>query len=170
MHRKLDEKVDVVKPARMASELVSIDRETGKPFWEAKTEVAAVINKVEISIDAFAERTPQRRLEAALGNKIAVRHKPHGVLAVLGPYNFPAHLPNGHIVPALIAGNAVVFKPSEKTPGVGAFLVDCLHKAKIPQGVVRLLIGGPEQGKALASEPGIDGLLFTGSARAGQSL
>ena len=147
-----------------------ISKETGKPFWEAKTEVAAVVHKVDISIDAYAERTPQRKLEAAMGNKIAVRHKPHGVLAVLGPYNFPAHLPNGHIVPALIAGNAVVFKPSEKTPGVGAFLVDCLHKAKIPQGVVRLLIGGPEQGKALASEPGIDGLLFTGSARAGQSL
>jgi succinylglutamic semialdehyde dehydrogenase len=147
-----------------------IAKETGKPFWEARTEVGAVVNKVEISIDAYAERTPQRKLEAALGNRIAVRHKPHGVLAVLGPYNFPAHLPNGHIVPALIAGNAVVFKPSEKTPAVGEFLVRCFHEAKIPEGVVRLLIGGPEQGKALASEPGIDGLLFTGSARAGQSL
>src|SRR5688500_11672726 len=99
-----------------------IARETGKPFWEARTEVAAVINKVQISIDAYSERTPQRKLEAALGNKIAVRHKPHGVLAVLGPYNFPAHLPNGHIVPALLAGNAVVFKPSEKTPATGAML------------------------------------------------
>src|SRR3954468_18415622 len=147
-----------------------IARETGKPFWEARTEVGAVVNKVEISIDAYAERTPQRKMEAALGNKIAVRHKPHGVLAVLGPYNFPAHLPNGHIVPALVAGNAVVFKPSEKTPAVGEFLVHCLHEAKIPEGVVRLLVGGPEQGKALASEPGIDGLLFTGSARAGMSL
>ena len=87
-----------------------------------------------------------------------------------GPYNFPAHLPNGHIVPALIAGNAVVFKPSEKTPATGAFLVDCFHEAGIPEGVVRLLIGGPEQGKALAAEPGIDGLLFTGSARAGMAL
>ena len=143
-----------------------ISKETGKPFWEARTEVASVVNKVEISIDAYAERTPQRKLEAALGNRIAVRHKPHGVLAVLGPYNFPAHLPNGHIVPALIAGNAVVFKPSEKTPAVGEMLVDCYHKAGIPEGVVRLLVGGPEQGRALASEPGIDGLLFTGSARA----
>ncbi|HKX92181.1 MAG TPA: succinylglutamate-semialdehyde dehydrogenase [Sphingomicrobium sp.] len=147
-----------------------IARETGKPFWEARTEVAAVVNKVEISIEAYAERTPQRKLEAALGNRVAVRHKPHGVLAVLGPYNFPAHLPNGHIVPALIAGNAVVFKSSEKTPAVGAMLVDCFHEAGIPDGVLRLLVGGPEQGKALASEPGIDGLLFTGSARAGMSL
>lgn len=147
-----------------------IAHETGKPFWEARTEVGAVVNKVEISVDAYAERTPQRKVEAALGNKVAVRHKPHGVLAVLGPYNFPAHLPNGHIVPALIAGNAVVFKPSEKTPATGEFLVRCFHEAKIPEGVVRLLIGGPEQGRSLAGQPGIDGLLFTGSARAGMML
>jgi hypothetical protein len=129
-----------------------ISRETGKPYWEARTEVGAVVNKVEISIEAYAERSPQRKLEGAMGNKIAVRHKPHGVLAVLGPYNFPAHLPNGHIVPALIAGNAVVFKPSEKTPATGEFLVRCFHEAKVPEGVVRLLIGGPDQGKALAAE------------------
>ena len=147
-----------------------IARETGKPLWESRTEVAAVVNKVEISIEAYAERTPQRRMEAALGNKVAVRHKPHGVLAVLGPYNFPAHLPNGHIVPALIAGNAVVFKPSEKTPATGEMLVHCFHEAKIPEGLVRLLIGGPEQGRSLAGQPGIDGLLFTGSAKAGMAL
>jgi succinylglutamic semialdehyde dehydrogenase len=147
-----------------------IARETGKPFWEARTEVGAVINKVEISAAAYLERTPMRKLEAALGSKVAVRHKPHGVLAVLGPYNFPAHLPNGHIVPALIAGNAVVFKPSEKTPATGAMLVECFHAAGIPEGVIRLLIGGPGEGRALAAEPGIDGLLFTGSVRAGMAL
>ena len=147
-----------------------ISRETGKPYWEARTEVAAVINKVEISASAYLERTPMRKLEAALGSKVAVRHKPHGVLAVLGPYNFPAHLPNGHIVPALIAGNAVVFKPSEKTPATGVFLVDCFHAAGVPEGAMRVLIGGPEEGKALAGQAGIDGLLFTGSARAGMSL
>ena len=147
-----------------------IARETGKPFWEARTEVGAVINKVEISAAAYMERTPMRKLEAALGNKVAVRHKPHGVMAVLGPYNFPAHLPNGHIVPALIAGNAVVFKPSEKTPASGAMLVECFHAAGIPNDVVRLLVGGPDQGRALAAEPGIDGLLFTGSVRAGMTL
>ena len=147
-----------------------ISRETGKPLWETKTEVGAVINKIEISVSAYADRTPQKKLEAALGNKVAVRHKPHGVLAVLGPFNFPAHLPNGHIVPALIAGNAVVFKPSEKTPASGAFLVDCYREAGVPEGAIRLLIGGPDQGRDLASQPGIDGLLFTGSARAGTAL
>jgi succinylglutamic semialdehyde dehydrogenase len=156
--------------AREAEFAKLIARETGKPLWETRTEVGAVINKVEISITAYAERTPQRRLEAALGNKVGVRHKPHGVLAVLGPYNFPAHLPNGHIVPALLAGNAVVFKPSEKTPASGEFLVQCYHEADIPEGVVRCLIGGPDEGKALAAEPGIDGLLFTGSARVGLAL
>ena len=147
-----------------------IARESGKPFWEAKTEVNSVIAKVQISIEAYSERTPTRRMEAAMGNRVTVRHKPHGVLAVLGPYNFPAHLPNGHIVPALIAGNAVVFKPSEKTPATGAYLVDCFHEAGVPEGVVRLLIGGPAEGRALAGQDGIDGLLFTGSARAGMAL
>ncbi|OAN62790.1 succinylglutamate-semialdehyde dehydrogenase [Sphingomonas sp. TDK1] len=145
-------------------------RETGKPLWEARTEVETVIAKVDISVTSYSERTGQRRIEAPMNTRLALRHKPHGVLAVLGPYNFPAHLPNGHIVPALLAGNAVVFKPSEKTPASGAFLVECFHAAGIPEGCVRLLIGGPDQGKALASHPDIDGLLFTGSANTGIAL
>jgi succinylglutamic semialdehyde dehydrogenase len=147
-----------------------IARETGKPLWEARTEVESVANKVEVSITAFAERTAQRRVDGAMGAKSAVRHKPHGIMAVLGPYNFPAHLPNGHIIPALIAGNAVVFKPSEKTPATGKMLVDLYHAAGIPTGVVRCVIGGPETGKALTSHRDVDGVLFTGSARTGIML
>jgi succinylglutamic semialdehyde dehydrogenase len=147
-----------------------IARETGKPLWESATEVDALVNKVDISVSAYSERTSQRRLEGALGARVAVRHKPHGVLAVLGPYNFPAHLPNGHIVPALLAGNAVVFKPSEKTPAVGERLVQLFHEAGVPEDVVRCVQGGPEVGRSLAASAGIDGLLFTGSARAGLAL
>ncbi len=147
-----------------------IARETGKPLWEARTEVETVIAKIDISVKAYAERTSQRRLDSPMGSRMALRHKPHGVLAVLGPYNFPAHLPNGHIVPALLAGNAVVFKPSEKTPATGAFLVECFHAAGIPEGCVRVVIGGPAEGKALAAHDGIDGLLFTGSASTGIAL
>ena len=147
-----------------------IARETGKPVWEARTEVDTVAAKVDISVTAYAERTAQRRLDAPMNTRMALRHKPHGVLAVLGPYNFPAHLPNGHIVPALIAGNAVVFKPSEKTPATGAFLVDCFLAAGVPPETLRLVIGGPAEGKALAAHDGIDGLLFTGSARTGIAL
>jgi succinylglutamic semialdehyde dehydrogenase len=147
-----------------------IARETGKPLWEARTEVESVIAKVEMSIRAYAERTGQRKLDSALKGTAAVRHKPHGVMAVLGPYNFPAHLPNGHIVPALIAGNAVIFKPSEKTPAVGEFLARLFNKAGISAAVVQVLIGGPEEGKALVAHPGIDGVLFTGSAQAGIAI
>lgn len=147
-----------------------IARETGKPMWEARTEVESVINKVEISIRAYAERTAQRKLDNALQGTAALRHKPHGVMAVLGPYNFPAHLPNGHIVPALIAGNAIVFKPSEKTPATGEMLVRCFHKAGISAAVVQLLVGGAEEGQALVGHEGVDGVLFTGSAHAGIAI
>ena len=147
-----------------------IARETGKPLWEARSEVDSVIAKVDISVAAYADRTAQRRMEGQMGARVAVRHKPHGVLAVLGPYNFPAHLPNGHIVPALLAGNAVVFKPSEKTPASGSFLVECYHAAGVPEECVRLVVGGPDEGRALSAHRGIDGLLFTGSARTGLAL
>lgn len=147
-----------------------IARETGKPLWESRTEVESVMAKVEVSISAYAERTGQRRLDSALQGTTAVRHKPHGVMAVLGPYNFPAHLPNGHIVPALIAGNVVILKPSEKTPATGEFLLGCFHRSGIPEAVVQLLVGGPEEGKALVAHDGIDGVLFTGSAQVGIAI
>jgi succinylglutamic semialdehyde dehydrogenase len=147
-----------------------IARETGKPLWEARTEVESVMGKVEISIRAYAERTGQRRLDSALQGTAAVRHKPHGVMVVLGPYNFPAHLPNGHIVPALIAGNVVIFKPSEKTPATGEFLLGCFHRSGIPEAVVQLLVGGPREGQALVAHDGIDGVLFTGSATVGVEI
>ncbi len=147
-----------------------IARETGKPLWEARTEVESVIAKVDISVSAYAERTGQKKFDNGLQGTAAVRHKPHGVMAVLGPYNFPAHLPNGHIVPALIAGNAVVFKPSEKTPAVGEFLTRCFHRAGISSAVLQCVQGGPAEGQALIAHPGIDGVLFTGSARAGIAI
>ena len=147
-----------------------IARETGKPMWEARTEVESVIAKVEISVTAYAERTGQKRRDAGLQGSQAVRHKPHGVMVVLGPYNFPAHLPNGHIVPALIAGNAVILKPSEKTPAVGERLLGYFNKAGVPAACVQLLVGGPEEGKALVAHPDVDGVLFTGSAQVGIAI
>ena len=147
-----------------------IARETGKPLWESHTEVEAVIAKVEISIRAYAERTGQRKLDSALQGTAALRHKPHGVMAVLGPYNFPAHLPNGHIVPALIAGNAVILKPSEKTPAVGEFLMKLFGRAGIDADLVQVLICGPDEVKALVAHPDVDGVLFTGSAQAGIAI
>ncbi|RQW39810.1 succinylglutamate-semialdehyde dehydrogenase [Novosphingobium sp. LASN5T] len=147
-----------------------IARETGKPLWEARAEVEKVVAKVDISVRAYAERSAQRKFDSALQGTAALRHKPHGVMVVLGPYNLPAHLPNAHIIPALIAGNAVVFKPSEKAPATGELLVQCFHRAGIPANVVQLLIGGPDQGRALAEHDGVDGVLFTGSAHTGIAI
>ena len=148
----------------------TIAREVGKPLWEAHAEVEAVINKVEVSIRSYAERTSQRKLDSALQGKMAVRHKPHGVLVVLGPFNYPAHLPNAHIIPALIAGNAVVFKPSEKAPASGEILAKCFNRAGISAAVMQFAPGGPAEGQALVAHEGIDGVLFTGSANTGISI
>jgi succinylglutamic semialdehyde dehydrogenase len=143
----------------------AISRETGKPFWEAKTEVASMMGKVDLSIAAHAERTGTREQAAPFGRAV-LRHRPHGVMVVLGPYNFPGHLPNGHIVPALLAGNSIVFKPSEETPLVGELIGAAMRKAGVPEGVFAVVQGGRDTGAALIAED-IDGLLFTGSAGAG---
>jgi len=145
-----------------------ISRETGKPLWETKTEAATVAGKIDFSVRAYHERTGERETEGQ--TRAVLRHRAHGVMAVLGPFNFPAHLPNGHIVPALLAGNTVVFKPSELAPVSGVFLVSLMNEAGVPTGVVNLVAGGRETGEVLASDEGIDGLLFTGGARTGEIL
>ncbi len=149
---------------------IAIAREVGKPLWEANAEVEAVVAKVEISIRAYAERTSQRKLDSALQGKMALRHKPHGVIVVLGPFNWPCHLPCGHIVPALIAGNAVIFKPSEKAPAAGEMLVRCFHRAGVPAGVLQFAAGGPAEGQRFIAHEGIDGVLFTGSSTSGIAI
>lgn len=146
-----------------------ISRETSKPRWETLTEVQAMIGKVGISLQAYLARTGGT--ETAMADGVSVlRHRPHGVLAVFGPYNFPGHLPNGHIVPALLAGNCVVFKPSELTPLTAEVTLQLWLQAGLPDGVINLVQGGRETGEALASCADIDGLLFTGSAGTGYHL
>ena len=158
----------VKKDADGLAELIA--HETGKPLWEAATEVQAVIAKVEISVKSHLERTGSRTADGPMNTRSAVRYKPHGIMAVLGPYNFPAHLPNGHIVPALLAGNVVVFKPSEKTPAVGERLVSYFHDCGIDENVVQLLIGGPDEGRALIADERLGGVLFTGSSHTGCAI
>ena len=146
-----------------------IAQETGKPQWETATEVGAMIGKIGLSAAAHDKRTGTETNDIPAGRAV-LRHKPHGVVAVFGPYNFPGHLPNGHIVPALLAGNTVVFKPSELTPKVAEEMLKLWDKAGLPQGVINLVQGELETGKALASHPQIDGLFFTGSSRTGHLL
>lgn len=146
-----------------------ISRETGKPIWETRTESAAMVGKVTISKQAYYERTGEKTMPIP-GATARLRHRPHGVVAVFGPYNFPGHLPNGHIVPALIAGNTVVFKPSEQAPATSDFIIQLWEQAGLPKGVLNLVQGERETGVALANHQGIDGLFFTGSPQVGHIL
>ena len=148
------------------SELISL--ETGKPLWESATEVSAVVGKVNISINAYRDRTSEKKLEVG-DAKGHLRFKPHGVVAVLGPFNFPAHLSNGHIVPALLAGNTVVLKPSELTPAVSEFIIKCWEIAGLPSGVINCIQGDARTAKHLIEED-IQGVYFTGSYQAGLSI
>lgn len=147
----------------------TIAEEVGKPLWEARTEVTTMANKIDISVQSYGSRTGETANKVADGNAV-LRHRPHGVFAVYGPYNFPGHLPNGHIVPALIAGNTVVFKPSEYAPRTAVKTVQLWEQAGLPKGVLNLVNGGRETGMALGQNGDIDGILFTGSSQTGTAL
>ena len=147
----------------------TISRDTGKPLWESLTEVSAMIGKIELSIKAYNERRGEVTLDVN-GAHGATRFKPHGVCAVYGPFNLPGHLPNGHIVPALLAGNTIVFKPSEQAAAVGQHMMQLWHGAGLPTGVLNMVQGARETGIALSNHPGLDGLFFTGSSATGLAL
>ncbi len=173
--RPLEERITVLETfaatlkARSDELARAIGEETGKPLWEAGTEVTSMVNKVAISVQAYRERTGIKSGPLADASAV-LRHKPHGVVAVFGPYNFPGHLPNGHIVPALLAGNCVIFKPSELTPKVAELTVRAWIDAGLPAGVLNLVQGARDTGVALAAHADIDGLFFTGSSRTGNLL
>jgi len=143
-----------------------IAREVGKALWEAQAEAGLIAPKVGVTLDEGMELVAT--LEASPGARAT--HHPRGVLAVLGPFNFPAHLPNGHIVPALATGNTVVFKPSELAPACGEWLAALWKDAGLPQGVLEIVHGAGETGAVLAGHEDLDGVLFTGSWATGRAL
>lgn len=156
--------------ARMAE---CISRDTGKPLWEALTEAKALSQKVQITLEASLKLVEGESIDNILpggGVTGVVRYKSRGVMAVIGPFNFPAHLPNGHIIPALIMGNTIVFKPSEQTPAVGQLYAEIVHKAGFPSGVFNMVQGDGEAGKRLAAAELVDGILFTGSYEVGLKI
>lgn len=155
--------------ARQEEVATLIAREIGKPLWEARTEAAAMVGKVALSIEAYRKRTDTVVQQTPAGMSY-IRYRPHGVIAVFGPYNFPGHLPNGHIIPALLAGNTVIFKPSEQTPAVAEWMTKLWQQAGLPDGVLTLVQGGKETGMALAAHPDLNGLFFTGSSATGKAL
>ncbi|HMN96956.1 MAG TPA: aldehyde dehydrogenase family protein [Phycisphaerales bacterium] len=145
--------------------------EMGKTIAECRFEARALAEKVDITLDRISfSRVSDYELAVGATRSGACRFRPHGVLAVLGPFNFPAHLPNGHFVPALILGNTVVLKPSEKTPGTGQLLAELMHEAGIPAGVFNVVQGGAESAARLVAHDDIDGILFTGSWPVGRRI
>ena len=128
-----------------------------------------MVNKVSISIEAYNQRCGEqsRALPDATG---FTRFRPHGVLAVLGPFNMPGHLPNGHIIPAILAGNTIVLKPSELTSRSGEIFSRAFAAAGFPSGVFNLVQGGKETGAELVRHPDVNGVLFTGSTAGGIAL
>ncbi len=156
----------IEKNKQLLTQLISL--ETGKPLWESQTEVNAVIGKINLSIQAYQERTWPKETSTAEANA-CLRYKPHGVVVVLGAFNFPAHLSNGHIVPALLAGNTVLYKPSEQTPAVAEFIMNCWHSSGLPSGVINCLQGDVSCGKSLLAQT-IQGVYFTGSYATGLKI
>lgn len=144
-----------------------IAREIGKPLWEAKTEVGAMVSKVDVSLGEGAAFVKDTVIADLPGE---IRHRPHGVAAVLGPFNFPGHLPNGQLVPALLMGNTVVFKPSDKGAGTAVLMAKCFEAAGFPAGVFNLVQGAVPTAEKLVTHPGLDALLFTGSVPVGQRI
>ena len=148
-----------------------IARDTGKPLWDAASEAKNLANKIDITISHSLNLVKEERFPNALPQVDGViRHKPRGVMAVLGPFNFPAHLPNGHIIPALLMGNTIVFKPSEQTPAVGQFYAELMEKAQFPAGVFNMVQGDAEAGRKLVAHENVDGILFTGSYEVGLKI
>jgi succinylglutamic semialdehyde dehydrogenase len=149
----------------------AIARDTGKPKWETLTEAAALTAKIDITLNQSLELVKEDRVPNALPQvEGVIRHKSRGVMAVIGPFNFPAHLPNGHIIPALIMGNTVVFKPSEQTPYVGQLMAKCFEKAEFPPGVFNMIQGDGETGRKIVIHEAVDGILFTGSYEVGLKI
>ena len=149
----------------------TIARETGKPLWEAKTEVTVILNKFDITLKESLPLIRDLEIPNVMPDTLGTsRYRPLGALVVIGPFNFPGHLPNGHIVPALATGNTIIFKPSEKTPMTGQLMAEAAHEAGFPPGVFNLLQGERELSRRLSIHEGVAGVLFTGSYEVGTRI
>jgi succinylglutamic semialdehyde dehydrogenase len=145
--------------------------EMGKPLWEAKTEAAALMAKVDVTINDSLPRIQNKTYKNILGDADGhVFYKPLGPCSVIGPFNFPCHLANGQIVNALIAGNSIIFKPSEKTAYSGQLLIECFAEANFPKGVINLIQGDGEVARRLVKDKSIRGVFFTGSQEVGLKI
>jgi succinylglutamic semialdehyde dehydrogenase len=145
--------------------------EVGKPLWEAKTEAAALDSKVSVTISDSFERIKQETIKDVMPKIDGhVVYKPLGPCFVIGPFNFPCHLANGQILSALLAGNSVIFKPSEKTIYSAQLMIECFHEAGLPEGVINFINGTGPTASRLTSDKRLRGVFFTGSRGVGLKI
>jgi acyl-CoA reductase-like NAD-dependent aldehyde dehydrogenase len=143
-----------------------VHNETGKPLADAQLEVVLAIVHIDWAARNARKVLRPRRVWSGLSAynlASSVEYVPHGVVGVIGPWNYPVFTPVGSIAYALAAGNAVVFKPSEFTPAVGGWLVSSFGQVVPEEPVLQLLTGAGETGEALALS-GVDKIAFTGSS------
>lgn len=142
--------------------------ETGKLRSEAAGEVGALIAR----FDLVRGQAQQLLADAARGAQpdAWLRYKPLGVVAVIGPFNYPLHLCHAHTIPALLLGNTVVIKPAETTLLCGQLYAQCAADAGLPPGVVNAVQGGGDVGAALVKNPDVRGVCFTGSWATGRRI
>ncbi|MBN2797597.1 MAG: aldehyde dehydrogenase family protein [Deltaproteobacteria bacterium] len=147
---------------------VLITRETGKPLWEARQEVIASIRAVDLLLEEGMGLLEPRILDE---REARSDFRPRGVVGVITPYNLPLLLPVLHTMAALLSGNTVVFKPSKFTPGVGQGVAEVIDRCRLPRGVFNMVQGsGTGIGQRIATHPGLDALLFTGSFRTAMAI
>lgn len=144
-----------------------VTREMGKPLWESRSEVRRMEGRIRITLGEALPDVAPRTFDHPPGRLV---YRPIGVVAVLGPFNFPANLVHGQVIPALAAGNTVVVKPSEEVPAVGQTYAEIMDAAGLPPGVFNLVQGGAAVGRALAQHDGVDAVLFTGSWATGRAI
>lgn len=153
------QRVAAAVPEHAPAIAAAITAEMGKVHSEALIEAKSVAQKLQDTIALY----PHELSGAMSGAPGEQRHRPLGVVAIIGPFNFPVHLINTHLLPALLAGNTVVAKVSELTPLTGQRYAALFHAAGLPPGVFNLVQGGGPVGQALVTHPSVHGVIFTGS-------
>lgn len=161
---------DIVR-ARKDEIAMALALEVGKPLWEAKTEAAALDSKVSVTISDSLERIKQETIKDVMPKIDGhVVYKPLGPCFVIGPFNFPCHLANGQILSALLAGNSIIFKPSEKTIYSAQLMIECFHQAGFPEGVINFINGTGLTAGKITGDKRIRGVFFTGSKAVGLKI
>lgn len=157
--------------ARKDDIAMALALEVGKPLWEAKTEAAALDSKVTVTITDSYERIKTETIKEVMpkidGHTV---YRPLGPSFIIGPFNFPCHLANGQILSALLAGNSIIFKPSEKTIYSAQLMIECFHAAGFPEGVINFINGTGHTASKITSDKRIRGVFFTGSRGVGLKI